>query len=66
MQYDTLHELINASSSARAYFLSLPVKVQMALHQHNEFIHTAEELHRVVGMMERYQHHCHVRDGDKL
>lgn len=46
MKYENLKELINESSSTRRYFLSLPVGVQMKLHEQNEFIHSAYELHR--------------------
>ena len=43
-----LHELLNKSSSTRKYFLSLPVEVQMDVHQFNDTIKTAEQLHRYV------------------
>lgn len=54
MQYSDLHELIGNSGSARKYFLSLPVEMQLALHTHNDYIHTADELHRRVGAVEAY------------
>ena len=41
-----LHELINRSSSSRQYFLSLPVKTQLMLHERGEHIQTAFELRR--------------------
>lgn len=44
MRYANLHQLLQNSSSTRQYFLSLPVTTQLALHQHNEHIHTASEL----------------------
>lgn len=46
MAYDNLHALICASSSSRQYLLSLPVSVQMELHQQNAYIHTLYELRR--------------------
>lgn len=45
MKYTDLQDLISHSSSTRAYFLSLPVSLQSALHERNEYIHTAAELH---------------------
>ncbi len=62
MRYDTLHDLINSSSSTRRYFLSLPVEMQMSLHEHNTYIHTAEELHHTVGVIENYEYHCKLSD----
>ncbi|MCC8192328.1 MAG: hypothetical protein LIO41_04735 [Ruminococcus sp.] len=46
MRYDNLHELIFSSSSSRQYFLSLPVEIQIILHEQNDFIHTLFELRR--------------------
>lgn len=46
MLYNSLHHLINKSASSRAFFLSLPVEVQMALHKDNYFIHTQLQLRR--------------------
>ena len=63
MRYDNLHDLLMASSSTRQYFLSLPVKLQLSLHQHNDYIHTAQELHLKAGMMENYERHCMISDG---
>lgn len=54
MRYTGLHELVSGSSSARKYFLSLPVELQLALHTHNDYIHTADELHRHAGALEAY------------
>lgn len=45
MRYNNLQDLIQGSTSTRAYFLSLPVAVQIVLHEQNDYIHTAEELH---------------------
>lgn len=63
MRYDNLHDLIYNSSSTRKYFLSLPVEMQMSLHKHNDYIHTAQELHYMVGVIENYEYHCKLSDG---
>lgn len=46
MQFTNLQELIRISSSSGKYLLSLPVSIQMQLHEQNDFIHTQYELHR--------------------
>ena len=48
MKYRNLQELISGSTSSRAYFLSLPVDMQMSLHEYGDYIYSAEELHRAV------------------
>jgi hypothetical protein len=48
LKYDNLNHLVRESSSSRRYFLSLPVSMQIDLHEHNDYIHTAAELHRRV------------------
>lgn len=63
MQYEDLHNLLKSSSSTRKYFLSLPVETQLSLHNHNDYIHTAEELHRKISMIENYDYHCKLSDG---
>lgn len=55
MKYKNLNQLIQESSSSRQYFLSLPVVTQMELHKHNDYIHTAAELHRRVDALEVQQ-----------
>ncbi len=62
MRYTGLHELIRGSSSARKYFLSLPVEMQLALHAHNDYIHTAEGLHRRAGAIEAYHSQVALSD----
>lgn len=57
MRYNNLHDMINSSSSTRRYFLSLPVEMQISLHKHNDYIHTAEELHRKVSVIENFEYH---------
>ena len=54
LKYDNLNHLVRESNSSRRYFLSLPVSMQMTLHEHNEYIHTAVELHRRVDAIEAY------------
>ncbi len=54
MKYDNLNHLVRESSSSRRYFLSLPVAMQMALHEHGDYIHTAAELHRRVDAIKAY------------
>ncbi len=46
MQFANLQELIQISSSSRRYLLSLPVSIQMQLHEQNDCIHTQYELRR--------------------
>ena len=46
MAFSNLKELIQTSSSSRQYLLSLPVDIQVKLHEQNEFIHTLYELRR--------------------
>ena len=56
MHYANLHQLLQGSSSTRQYFLSLPLATQLALHQHNEHIHTAVQLRRHQQAVEDSQH----------
>lgn len=44
MLYNSLHHMISRSSSSRTFFLSLPVRVQMALHKDNRHIRTQLQL----------------------
>lgn len=63
MRYNNLRELVRSSSSTRRYFLSLPVEMQMSLSEHGESIRTAAELHRMVSVIENYEHHCKLSEG---
>lgn len=65
MQYANLHDLIFRSSSSRRYFLSLPVEMQMSLHEHNDCIHTAAQLHERAGALERYHHALAISGFEK-
>ena len=61
MRYNSLQDLIG-SSSTRHYFLSLPVETQMSLHRYNTYIHTAEELRHIAGMVENHEYHCRLSE----
>ncbi len=63
MQYADLHALISQSSSTRQYFLSLPVSLQLSLHRHNDYIHSAADLHIRAAAMERYEHALAVSES---
>lgn len=53
MKYSDLHDLISHSRSTRRYFLSLPVSLQLALHEQNIYIHTAADLHLRADLLKR-------------
>lgn len=55
MKYMNLQELIKHSRSSRQYFLSLPVSLQHMLHEQNDYIHTAADLHLRADMTEKYK-----------
>ena len=44
MAFPNLQSLLRQSSSSRQFLLSLPVTVQLRLHERNKFIHTQEQL----------------------
>jgi hypothetical protein len=48
LQYPNLHSLLSHSRSTRQYFISLPVAMQLHLHEHDAFIHSAEQLRTFV------------------
>lgn len=54
MEYKNLHQLIQENSGTRNFFFSLPVDMQISLHEENESIHTSAELHRQVHMITEY------------
>ena len=54
MQFTNLQKLIQESSSSRKYLLSLPVPIQMQLHEQNDFIHTQYELRRNAEYLMKY------------
>ncbi|MGI6255668.1 MAG: hypothetical protein ACOYJZ_08550 [Acutalibacter sp.] len=53
MSYHDLHALLDSSSSTREYFLSLPIDLQIKLHQKKELVHTADDLHRLALILRR-------------
>lgn len=55
MKYKNLQDLISHSSSTRQYFLSLPVSLQLALHEYNSNIHTAADLHLQADIIRKYK-----------
>ncbi len=62
MQYYNLQDLIRNSSSSRQYFLSLSVPMQLELHNHNDYIHSAQELHSRVDLIEK--HHRNIKNSN--
>lgn len=54
--YENLHDLLMSSDSVRQYFMKLPVRVQMTVHQRNDEIKSPEELHRYVDFLTKRQH----------
>ena len=56
MQYSSLHELIKNSQSSRKFFLSLPVEIQYKLHEQNQYIHTASDLHIISDAVKQNEH----------
>ena len=78
MKYSNLNALINGSKSSRDFFLSLPVSMQMKLHEHSPYIHSAAEL-RTAGILPLFSgravshdgaafaiHHARYRTGKRL
>lgn len=62
MRYENLNQLIHESSSSRQYFLSLPVSMQFKLHEHNDHIHTADELHRRTDAILKYDRQVEISE----
>lgn len=56
MKYKDLQDLILHSSSTRKYFTSLPVPLQIALHEQNDYIFTAAQLHLRADLIQKYNH----------
>ncbi len=52
--FQGLEELIGKSSSSRAYFLSLPVEIQLGLHHLHAHIHTAQQLRTYANAMQNH------------
>lgn len=62
LKYNNLNHLVRKSSSSRRYFLSLPVSMQIELHQHNDYIHTAAELHNCVDAIKAYNRQVQISE----
>lgn len=58
MPYDDLQSLLQGSSSARDFFLTLPVEIQMTLHAWGPSIRTAGELHLWAGRAGSHLRQC--------
>lgn len=56
MRYQGLHDLLANSASSRRFFLSLPVAMQLALHEQDGYIHTAAQLRTHAEAIEQYNH----------
>lgn len=62
LRYENLNQLVRKSSSSRRYFLSLPVSMQIKLHEHNDYIHTADELHRRADAILKYEQQVQISE----
>lgn len=60
LRYKNLNQLVHESSSSRRYFLSLPVDTQIKLHEYNDYIHTAAELHRHTDAILKYEQQIQI------
>lgn len=63
LRYENLNQLVRESSSFRRYFLSLPVSMQLKLHVHNDYIHTADELHRRTDALLKYERQVQISES---
>ena len=63
--YRDLQQLLQNSTSSRAYFLSLPVSMQLRLHSMASQIHTAEQLHQTATMQAQWEHLAHLSGWEK-
>ena len=62
LRYENLNQLIRGSRSSRRYFLSLPVNVQLKLHEHHDYIHTSEELRRCTEAIQKYERQVQISE----
>ncbi len=51
--YNNLSDLLLKSSSTNAYFVSLPVWLQLLLHKDHSYIRTAAQLHHVAYILQK-------------
>lgn len=54
--YNNLSALLFGSTSTRTYFVSLPVWLQILLHEEHNYISTAEQLHRIADILQKQKH----------
>lgn len=54
--YHNLSALLMGSTSTRAYFVSLPVWLQIQLHENHNYICTAAQLHYVADILRKQKH----------
>jgi len=66
MRYDNLHTLVAHSSSARKYFLSLPVEIQKELQSHNRLIHSSADLRIQADLVEKHNRAVMLSDMHTL
>lgn len=64
--YDDLNALLLGSSSTRAYFISLPVWLQMLLHEKYNHIRTALQLHNIADILLKQNKYLQFSAGDKI
>ena len=48
---NNLSKLLFKSTSTRRYFITLPVWLQLILHENHSYIGTAAQLHQVAGIL---------------
>ncbi len=48
---NNLSNLLFKSTSTRLYFITLPVWLQIILHENHSYINTAAQLHHVAGIL---------------
>ena len=53
--FSNLQTLLRQSSSSRQFLLSLPVGIQLRLHERSQFIHTQQELRRHAAFLQQVQ-----------
>ncbi|WP_276693298.1 hypothetical protein, partial [Ruminococcus callidus] len=51
--FSNLQTLLRQSSSSRQFLLSLPVRIQLRLHERSQFIHTQQELRRHAAFLQQ-------------
>ncbi|MFQ9516608.1 MAG: hypothetical protein ACLRZ9_12395 [Eubacterium sp.] len=50
---ENLMELLKNSSSTRNYFVSLPVQLQVMLHEQHSYIRTSAQLHLISDILQK-------------